>query len=128
MRLRPTAVLTLVVTLCCLLSDTALLLRAQERETRTRISVLFPINRYVLLRDYADNASALDALDRQLQEDNPAGINLVVIISAASPEGPTTFNEMLSQRCAATFWPSAPTLRTRSNSAAWVKPGWSCIS
>ncbi len=98
MRLRPTAVLTLVVALCCLLSDTAFLLRAQERETRTRISVLFPINRYVLLRDYADNASALDALDRQLLEDNPAGINLVVIISAASPEGPTTFNEMLSQR------------------------------
>lgn len=98
MRLRPTAVLTLVVALCYLLSDTAFLLRAQERETRTRISVLFPINRYVLLRDYADNASALDALDRQLQEDNPAGINLVVIISAASPEGPTTFNEMLSQR------------------------------
>ncbi len=88
----------LAVLLCWILPDTALLLRAQERETRTRISVLFPINRYVLLRDYADNASALDALDRQLLEDNPAGINLVVIISAASPEGPTTFNEMLSKR------------------------------
>lgn len=98
MRLRPTAVSLLVVALLCLFPDTALLLRAQEPETRTRISVLFPINRYVLLRNYADNAAALDALDRQLVENNPAGINLVVIISAASPEGPTTFNEMLSQR------------------------------
>ncbi len=98
MRLRPVAIFVLVAVLCYLLPDTALLLRAQEREPRARISVLFPINRYVLLRDYADNARSLDALDRQLQEDNPAGINLVVIISAASPEGPTSFNEMLSQR------------------------------
>lgn len=98
MRLRPAAVFVLAAVLCYLLPDTALLLRAQEREPRARISVLFPINRYVLLRDYADNARSLDALDRQLQEDNPAGINLVVIISAASPEGPTSFNEMLSQR------------------------------
>lgn len=98
MRLRPTAVSILVVALLCLMPDTALLLRAQEREPRARISVLFPINRYVLLRNYADNAAALDRLDRELQEDNPAGINLVVIISAASPEGPTSFNEMLSQR------------------------------
>lgn len=98
MKLRPVAIFVLVAVLCYLLPDTALLLRAQEREPRARISVLFPINRYVLLRDYADNARSLDALDRQLQEDNPAGINLVVIISAASPEGPTSFNEMLSQR------------------------------
>lgn len=98
MRLRPTTILKVVVVLLCLLPDTALFIRAQERDTRTRISVLFPINRYVLLRNYADNASALDALDRQLQEDNPAGIDLVVIISAASPEGPSNFNEMLSQK------------------------------
>ena len=63
----------------------AFFVRAQESTPRTRISVFFPVNRYVLLKDYANNAEALEVLDRHLDESNPAAINLVVIISAASP-------------------------------------------
>ena len=76
----------------------AFFVRAQESAPRTRISVFFPVNRYVLLKDYANNAEALEVLDRHLDESNPAAINLVVIISAASPEGPVARNMVLSQR------------------------------
>jgi hypothetical protein len=77
---------------------TSIFLRAQVRDTYTRINVLFPVNRAVLLRDYANNEQALATLDRYLDETIPADIRLVVIYSAASPEGPGANNLSLSQR------------------------------
>ena len=70
---------------------------AQERGTYTRINVLFPLNRYVLLRDYGNNAEALAMLDRILDETVPGDIHVGILFSAASPEGPTANNQALSQ-------------------------------
>ena len=68
------------------------------RDAHTRIEVLFPLNRTVLLRNYANNAEALATLDCMLDENVPSEIRLVVVASAASPEGPEKNNLSLSQR------------------------------
>lgn len=72
--------------------------RAQERDAYTRINVLFPVNRSVLLRDFANNAESLAMLDRILDETVPGDIHVSIIFSAASPEGPTGNNNSLSRR------------------------------
>ena len=68
---RKVAVALLLATL------TSIFLRAQVRDMYTRINVLFPVNRAVLLRDYANNEQALATLDRYLDETSPADIRLV---------------------------------------------------
>lgn len=72
--------------------------RAQERDAYTRINVLFPVNRSVLLRDFAGNAESLAMLDRILDETVPGDIHVGIIFSAASPEGPVRNNYSLSRR------------------------------
>lgn len=100
--------------------------RAQERDT-ARVKVLYPVNEIIVLRGFADNAEALARLDRVLEVTPPGDIRVLVITSAASPEGPLKRNlwlsrergESLRQYILARRPDLAPVIEVRSVGEAW---------
>ncbi|MDR0954693.1 MAG: DUF3575 domain-containing protein [Rikenellaceae bacterium] len=62
------------------------------------VTVDFRLNSSVLIRDYKDNASALERLDLLFQDRKLLStLDYVVITAGTSPEGDTSVNEKLSQ-------------------------------
>ena len=66
----------------------------------------FVVNRYELLRDYKDNRSKFDEVDRiirEVQSDDNINITEFNIVGFASPEGSFPHNKMLAENRAAAF-------------------------
>lgn len=62
-----------------------------------RIKIFYPVDKTVILRDFAGNAKSLATLDRILETTPPGDIRWLSITSAASPEGPLQRNLWLSR-------------------------------
>ena len=69
--------------------------RAQVRDT-SHVEIKFPIDQTTVLRGFSENAEALSHLDRMLETTAPGDIRVLVITSAASPEGPREANLRIS--------------------------------
>lgn len=70
--------------------------RAQERDS-SRVKILYPVNQSLVLQNFAGNADALARLNHVLEVTPPGDIRIMVITSAASPEGPIERNLLLSR-------------------------------
>ena len=100
--------------------------RAQVQE-RPRMEVLFPMSETIVLKGFDGNSESLSSLDSLLRSVAPGDIRVLVITSAASPEGPTFGNHQLSlQRgealrdyILARRPDLAPVIEVRSTGEAW---------
>ena len=80
-----------------LLSGAPASAQQHNREASDEFRITFPVNKYVLDREYRYNAKAFAHLDSLLAVRGKVFVDSVIVVSKSSPEGPYKGNEALSR-------------------------------
>lgn len=88
----PTIVFVLFV-----LFSTSASAQQHNREASDEFRITFPVNKYVLDREYRYNAKAFAHLDSLLAVRGEVFVDSVIVVSKSSPEGPYKGNDALSR-------------------------------
>lgn len=86
-----------IVFVLFVLFSTSASAQQHNREASDEFRITFPVNKYVLDREYRYNAKAFAHLDSLLAVRGQVFVDSVIVVSKSSPEGPHAGNDALSK-------------------------------